>query len=102
MERAIADTARYKSRRGDQDAATKHTMNPPSGGGQAPGVETNPPEEQDPKRRIGQFSGAGQPPNMKKEGRPTSIKLRRRAAAGGRRTCSPGLPDSSPGSFLRA
>jgi hypothetical protein len=41
-------------------------MNPPSGGGQAPDAEASAPEEQDPKRRIGQFSGAGQPPNMKK------------------------------------
>jgi hypothetical protein len=41
-------------------------MNPPSGGGQAPDVESKGSEEQDPKRRIGQFSGAGQPPNMKK------------------------------------
>jgi hypothetical protein len=62
----MPDTASYKSRGGDKDAATKHTMNPPSGGGQAPDVDANAPEEQDSKRRIGQFSGAGQPPNMKK------------------------------------
>jgi len=62
----MPDKASYKSHGGNKDAATKHTMNPPAGGGQAPDVESNAPEEQDPKRRIGQFSGAGEPPIMKK------------------------------------
>jgi len=65
-DRAMPDKASYKSRGGDKDAATKHTMNPPSTGGQAPDADVQAPEEQDPKRRIGQFSGAGQPPNMKR------------------------------------
>jgi hypothetical protein len=62
----MPDKASHKSHGGDKDSATKHTMNPPSGGGQAPDVDAQTPDEQDPKRRIGQFSGAGQPPNMKK------------------------------------
>ena len=62
----MPDKASYKSRGGDKDSATKHAMNPPSGGGQPPDADAQAPEEQDPKRRIGQFSETGQPPNMKK------------------------------------
>ena len=62
----MPDKASYKSRGGDKNSATKHTMNPPSGGGQVPDVDSQPQQEQAPKRRIGQFSEAGQPPNMKK------------------------------------
>lgn len=62
----MPDKASYKTRGGDKDAATKHSMNPPSGGDRAPDADAPAPDEQEPKRRIGQFSGAGQPPNMKK------------------------------------
>jgi hypothetical protein len=62
----MPDKASYKSKGGDKDSATKHTMNPPSGGGQKPDVESKGPEEQDIKRRIGQFSGADVPPQTKK------------------------------------
>jgi hypothetical protein len=50
-----------------KDSAAKNTMNPPAGGGGGTqvlgGTGT---QEQDPKRRIGQFGGAGEPPLMKK------------------------------------
>ena len=62
----MPDKAKYKSRGGNKDSAVKNTFNPPSGGGQKPDVEEKGPEEQDVKRRIGQFSGAGTPPLIKK------------------------------------
>ena len=62
----MPNKAGYKSKGGDKDSATKHTMNPPTGGGQKPDVESKGPEEQDVKRRIGQFTGAGVPPQIKK------------------------------------
>jgi hypothetical protein len=62
----MPNKASYKSRGGDKDAATKHTMNPPTGDGRAPDADAPGTEEQDPKRRIGQFGGAGEPPIMKK------------------------------------
>lgn len=62
----MPNKASYKSRGGDKDAATRHTMNPPTGGGQAPDADTPGTEEQDPKRRIGQFGGTVEPPIMKK------------------------------------
>jgi hypothetical protein len=40
-------------------------MNPPTGGHE-PDVEGKGPEEQDPKRRIGQFTGAGEPGQIRK------------------------------------
>ena len=49
-----------------KDSAAKNTMNPPRGGPRSdefPGAGT---EAQDPKRRIGQHSGPGEPPMMKK------------------------------------
>jgi hypothetical protein len=58
--------ASYKSKGGNKDSATKNTFNPPAKGGPAPDVESKGPQEQDPKRRIGQFGGAGEPPIMKK------------------------------------
>jgi len=64
-ETTMPNKASYKSRGGDKDAATKHTMNPPNSG-QAPDTESKGQEEQDPKRRIGQFGGAGEPPIIKK------------------------------------
>jgi hypothetical protein len=49
-----------------KDSAAKNTMNPPSGGGgsQTPGGTGM--QEQDVRRRAGQFTDSGQPPNMKK------------------------------------
>ena len=47
-----------------KDSASKNTMNPPGGeiASQLPGTAN---QEQDPKRRIGQHGGAGEPPLMK-------------------------------------
>jgi hypothetical protein len=59
--------ASHKTKGGDKDFAAKNTMNPPqSGGGKQPGPQTEEPFEQDPKRRIGQHTGAGEPPLQKK------------------------------------
>jgi hypothetical protein len=50
-----------------KDSASKNTMNPPGSGSanvqEAAGAGT---QTQDPKRRIGQHTGAGEPPIMKK------------------------------------
>jgi hypothetical protein len=62
----MPDKAKYKSRGGNKDSAVKNTFNPPSGGGHKPDVKSKGPEEQDVKRRIGQFGGAGEPPVIKK------------------------------------
>jgi hypothetical protein len=56
-----------KSRGGKKDSAAKNTFNPPAAGGRKKrGSQTAEPSEQDTKRRIGQFSGAGEPPLTKK------------------------------------
>ena len=50
-----------------KDFASKNTMNPPAGGDTGPQLlpgSAN--QDQDPKRRIGQHSGTGEPPLMKK------------------------------------
>lgn len=62
----MPNKASYKSRGGKKNSAVKNTFNPPSSGGTPPDVEAKGPEEQDAKRRIGQFGGAGEPPLMKK------------------------------------
>jgi hypothetical protein len=50
-----------------KDSATKNTLNPPAGGMQmASQGDNHADQEQDPKRRIGQHGGAGEPPMMKK------------------------------------
>jgi hypothetical protein len=56
-----------------RDSAAKNTFSPPEGGTGEPGAGVKPqrsqtrgPDEQDPKRRIGQYGGAGEPPLMKK------------------------------------
>jgi hypothetical protein len=58
--------ASQKSKGGDKDSATKNTFNPPSGGRKKRGSQTDEPFEQDRKRRVGQFGGAGEPPITKK------------------------------------
>ena len=59
--------ARYKTKGGDKDFADKITFNPRgSAGGKKPASETEEPGDQDAKRQVGQFGGAGQPPLMKK------------------------------------
>jgi hypothetical protein len=64
-EAAMPSKARQKKQGGDKDSAEKNTFNRPKGGsGSRRGRRE--PEEQDPKRRIGQFGGAGEPPLMKK------------------------------------
>ncbi|HEY3060088.1 MAG TPA: hypothetical protein VGL99_14090 [Chloroflexota bacterium] len=50
-----------------KDSAAKNTMNPPTGGGGRPPDNTiSGTQEQEAKRRIGQHTGAGEPPIMKK------------------------------------
>lgn len=49
-----------------KDFAAKNTLNPPSSGDSMPPTRATPPQQQDPKRRIGQHTGAGEPPLMKK------------------------------------
>jgi hypothetical protein len=56
--------AAHKTKGSKKDFAAKQTFNP--GGAGAPGSQTHEPSEQDRKRRIGQFSAAGEPPLMKK------------------------------------
>ena len=55
-----------KKKRDSKDSATKNTFNPPTPGAHGVGTQTHEPEEQDLKRRAGQFSGTGNPPIMKK------------------------------------
>lgn len=62
----MPNQAKYKSKGGDKDSAVKHAMNPPTGGGQKPDIDAKGSEEQDVKRRIGQFTGAGEPAQVKK------------------------------------
>jgi len=62
----MPNKASYKSKGGNKDSATKNTFNPSPGQGPEHDVEGKGPEEQDAKRRIGQFGGAGEPPIMKK------------------------------------
>ena len=61
----MPNKASYKKQGGDKDAADKNTFNPPEGASRGRRGRREP-EEQDPKRRIGQFGGAGEPPLMKK------------------------------------
>jgi hypothetical protein len=62
----MPNKASYKTKGGDKDSATKNTFNPSPGRGPERDPEAKGSEEQDPKRRIGQFGGAGEPPIMKK------------------------------------
>ena len=57
--------AKHTRTHGDhKDFASKQTMNPPGGGPR--GGQTRQPESQDVKRRIGQFTGTGEPALIKK------------------------------------
>ena len=59
--------AAYKSKGGNKAFAAKNTMNPPtSGGGKHIDSQTQGSQEQDPKRRIGQHGGMGEPELQKK------------------------------------
>jgi hypothetical protein len=59
--------AKHTNRKGDhKDSASKNTMNPPAGGGGTQVLGGTGMQEQDPKRRLGQFGDAGEPPLMKK------------------------------------
>jgi hypothetical protein len=49
-----------------KDFAAKNSMNPSRGGPNREGQPMGGTEEQDVKRRVGQFSGAGTPPVIKK------------------------------------
>jgi len=56
-----------KTKRGRQETAGKRTANLRAiSKGKQSNSQTNQPFEQDTKRRIGQFGGAGEPPLMKK------------------------------------
>jgi hypothetical protein len=58
---------RTKVKKPHKDSAAKNTMNPPMGGrGGTQELAGTGTQEQDPKRRIGQYGGAGEPPLMKK------------------------------------
>jgi hypothetical protein len=52
-----------KSRGGKKDTPKRREF--PGGGGQAP-TQTREPSAQDPKRRLGQFGRAGEPPLIKR------------------------------------
>lgn len=54
-----------KTRGGKQEFARKNTLNPPGSADQAP-PSTPEPDDQDPKRRIGQYTGRGEPPLIKR------------------------------------
>jgi hypothetical protein len=54
-----------QTRPGAQGVPKKHRSRGGKPSGNAPS-QTNQPNEQDTKRRVGQFSGAGEPPLMKK------------------------------------
>jgi hypothetical protein len=60
--------ATYKTRGGNKDSAAKRSMNQPIPGTDAVPAKggTREPEQHDPKRRMGQFGGAGEPPIIKK------------------------------------
>jgi hypothetical protein len=62
----MPDKASYKSKGGDKDAATKHSLNATPGGPPEQDGKARATEEQDVKHRTGQFSDAGNPPIMKK------------------------------------
>ena len=63
----MPNKASYKSKGGKKDSAAKNSFNPPSGGdGHVEGVKTRGTEEQDTPRKVGQFTGAGQPAPIKK------------------------------------
>ena len=61
--RVKAKTAQ-KSRGGQKRFAAKHTFNPGPGGATLPNDQTREPFEQDRKRRLGQYVGAGEAPIM--------------------------------------
>jgi hypothetical protein len=58
--------ASHKTKGGKKNFADKNTMNPTGPGQGNPPPGTNEPFEQDKKRRVGQFSGAGEPPLTRK------------------------------------
>ena len=60
-------TPKHTRTRGTHKAsARKNTMNPPAGGGGTQELGGTGMQAQDPKRRIGQHTGSGEPPLMKK------------------------------------
>jgi hypothetical protein len=62
----MAKAKRTNVKAAHKDSAVKNTMNPPSGGGGTQEMAGTGMQAQDPKRRIGQHTGAGEPPIMKK------------------------------------
>jgi hypothetical protein len=66
VKEALLSKASAKTKGGGKDSPSKNAFNPPAGGGKERGSQTGGPQEQDPKRRIGQFSERGEPPLTKK------------------------------------
>ncbi|HLH21773.1 MAG TPA: hypothetical protein VK066_04585 [Chloroflexota bacterium] len=60
----MAKPKRTRTHESHKDFAAKQTMNPPAGGPRE--GQTRQPESQDAKRRIGQFTGTGEPSLTKK------------------------------------
>ncbi|HZR99178.1 MAG TPA: hypothetical protein VFE37_10750 [Chloroflexota bacterium] len=60
----MAKAKRTRTHGDQKDFATKQTLNPPAGGPRE--GQTREPESRDAKRRIGQFTGAGDPSLTKK------------------------------------
>lgn len=64
VRRAMPKAKRTRVKGTHKDFAAKNTMNPPGGGGNQGDPHAT--QQQDPKRRIGQFGGEGEPPLMNK------------------------------------
>lgn len=62
----MAKAKQTKVKGSHKDSASKNTMNPANGSGGTQELGGTGTQAQDPKRRIGQFGGAGEPPLMKK------------------------------------
>jgi hypothetical protein len=61
----MAKAKRTNVKGAHKDSAAKNTMNPPSGGGGAQQLPATANQDRDPKGRIGQYGGAGEPPIQK-------------------------------------
>jgi hypothetical protein len=62
----MAKAKRTRTTAPRKDFASKITMNPPAGGDGKQDVPGTGIQDQDPKRRIGQYGGTGEPPLMKR------------------------------------
>lgn len=62
---SVAKAKRTNVKVPHKDSASKNTMNPPSGQGGGQQLPATANQDRDPKGRIGQFGGAGEPPLQK-------------------------------------